>query len=64
MVRMHIDLGNVYSNLGRFDDAVLEFERATNLADPVTDPRTALVARGSIASLIYGKARFRMRIGS
>ena len=40
-----IDLGNVYNNLGRFEDAILEFEQAAALADPATDLRSSLVAR-------------------
>ncbi len=47
--RSRIDLGNVYNNLGRFEDAILEFEQAAALADPATDLRSSLVARGSIA---------------
>jgi non-specific serine/threonine protein kinase len=49
MARSHVDLGNVYNNLGRFDDGIAEFRRASELADPAVDPRTPLVARGSIA---------------
>jgi predicted ATPase/DNA-binding NarL/FixJ family response regulator len=49
MSRSHVDLGNVYNNLGRFDDAIAEFQLGAELADPSVDPRTPLVARGSIA---------------
>jgi predicted ATPase/DNA-binding NarL/FixJ family response regulator len=49
MARSHVDLGNVYNNLGRFDDAVAEFRIGAELADGGVDPRTSLIARGSIA---------------
>ncbi len=53
--RSRIDLGNVYNNLGRFDDAIAEFELAAALADPVTSRRTHIIAIGSIASALIRK---------
>ena len=53
--RTRIDLGNVYNNLGRFDDAIAEFEQAAALADPVTSQRTHIIAKGSIASTLIRK---------
>lgn len=49
VARSRIDLGNVFNNLGRYEDGLVEFERAAELVDPVIDPRTHLVALGSIA---------------
>ncbi len=48
LAQSQIDLGNVYSNLGRFDEAVAAFEKARELSDPIAEPRTTIVARGSI----------------
>ncbi len=52
IARSRIDLGNVYNNLGRFDEAREQFSRAAELVDRRTDPRTYLVAVASIANML------------
>ncbi len=59
IARSHIDLGNVFNNLGRFDEARAEFARAAELVDPEVDPRTHLVALGSIANTMVRQGALR-----
>lgn len=55
LARARTDLGNIYNNLGRFDDAIAEFERAAQLADSTANRRTYLVAAASIATAYLRK---------
>lgn len=50
VARSRVDLGNAYINLGHFDEARVEFERAVELVDPAVELRTHRVAIGSIAT--------------
>lgn len=55
LVRSHIDLGNVFNNLGRFDDAIVEFERAAEIGCSLTNQRHYVVAKASIANTLLRK---------
>lgn len=55
LARSRIDLGNVFNNLGRFDDAIDQFRLAAAGVDLDVDARTYAVAQGSIANSLIRK---------